>query len=104
MSMDAIAAVTQAEAEARRLKAEAAAEVRRAAAAAEAAGRDAVEAALAKAAAELAEYRAKAAEAADSAEKELRFNTENLKTEIRSAAEAKLGQASDLIVERIVGR
>ena len=104
MSMDAIAAVSQAEAEARRLKAEAAAEARRCAAAAEAAGKDAVEAALAKAAAELAEYRAKAAEAAGSAEKELRTNTENLKTEIRSAAEAKLGQASDLIVERIVGR
>ena len=104
MSMDAIAAVSQAEAEAKRLKTEATAEARRAAAAAEVAGREAVQAALAKAATELAEYRAKAVEAAESAEKELRFNTENLKTEIRSAAEAKLGQASDLIVERIVGR
>jgi len=104
MSMDAIAAVSQAEAEAKRLKTEATAEARRAAAAAEVAGREAVQAALAKAATELAEYRAKAAEAAESAEKELRFNTDNLKTEIRSAAEAKLGQASDLIVERIVGR
>jgi len=102
MSLEAIAAIREAEERAKKYKAEAGLQAKREVAAAEAAGKAAVEAARKKAIEELATLNAKADEKAKAEAMELAASTENRKASLRVRAESRLEQAADLIVERIV--
>lgn len=102
MSLEAIAAVEKAEAQAVHTKAEAAAEAKRIVAAAETAGREAIEAARRKADEELKGLNIKAAEKAAAEMEELRSGTDNKKAALRARAESRLDKAAAQIVERIV--
>ncbi len=102
MSFEAITAISEAEENAKRMKAEALAAAKAAEAAAQAEGRAAVEAAEKKAAAELAELRAKSDETAKEDARQLASDTENRKAAMRARADARLEKAAALIVERVV--
>ena len=102
MSMEAIAAVEKAEADAARLKADTEQEVRRGSAAAEAEGKQAIEAARKRAAEVLKGVNAKADEKAAADAKELWSGTENRKAALRARAEGRLDKAAARIAERIV--
>ena len=102
MSLEAIAAVEKAEAEAMRIKADAAAEAKRILAGAEAAGREAIEAARRKADEELKKLGVQAEEKAAADVAELQRATEDRKGALRAGAEGRLEEAADKIVERIV--
>ena len=102
MSFEAITAISEAEENAKRMKAEALAAAKAAEAAAQAEGRAAVEAAEKKAAAELAELRSKSDEKAKEDARQLASDTENRKAAMRARADARLEKAAALIVERVV--
>ena len=90
MSFEAITAISEAEENAKRMKAEALAAAK------------AAEAAEKKAAAELAELRAKSDEKAKEDARQLASDTENRKAAMRARADARLEKAAALIVERVV--
>ena len=102
MSLEAITTISEAEESARRLKAEAIAAAKAAEAAAAAEGKAAIEAAARKAASELAELRAKSDEKAREDARQLASDTENKNAAMRARADARLGKAAALIVERVV--
>ena len=102
MSLEAIAAVERAEADAQRIKAEAVAEAKRVLAGAEAAGCEAVEAARRKAGEELKEMSVRAEEKAADEVAVLRQETEARKGALRAGAESRMNNAAGKIVERIV--
>ena len=102
MSLEAIAAVEKAEADAHRIKADAAADAKRILAGAETAGREAIEAARRKAGDELKELGAQAEEKAAAEVAELQRATEDRKGALRAGAESRLDEAAGKIVERIV--
>lgn len=102
MSFEAIASITQAEAEAKAAVAAAQARAKALVSEAEAAGKAAVEAAEAKAESELGELRRQADDRARSDARALSGDTENSKAALRARAEARLDQAASLVVERIV--
>ena len=102
MSLEAITTISEAEENARRMKAEAAAAAKAAEAAALAEGKTALEAAAQKAASELAELRAKSDEKAREDARQLASDTENKKAAMRARADTRLGKAAALIVERVV--
>ena len=102
MSLEAITTISEAEENARRMKAEAAAAAKAAEAVALAEGKAALEAAAQKAASELAELRAKSDEKAREDARQLASDTENKKAAMRARADARLGKAAALIVERVV--
>jgi vacuolar-type H+-ATPase subunit H len=102
MSLEAIATISEAEERAKKRREEAELEAKRSIAAAEAAGKAAIEAARKKAGDELATLNAKADDKAKADAMDLAASTENKKASLRVKAESRLGQAADLIVERIV--
>ena len=102
MSLEAIAAITEAEENAKRMRAEAAAAAKAAEAAARAEGAAAMDAAAKKAAGELAELRAKSDEKSREDARQLASGTENRKAAMRARADARMGKAAALIVERVV--
>lgn len=102
MSFEAITAIEEAEASARRMKAEAAAAAKAAEAAAVEEGGLALESARKKAAAEVRELRAKSDEKAKHDAVELASDTENKKAAMRARADARMDKAAALIVERVV--
>lgn len=104
MSIDAITLVSEAETDAHRLQLEATADGKRRLAEAQQEGEETIKTALQKAAAELTEYRNEAGKLADEAVRKFCAETEEQKKALRAAAEAKLADAADMIVERIVNR
>ncbi len=102
MSLEAIASVTAAESEAKAAVQAAEARAKQLIAEARTTGSAAVEAAGAKADAELRELRRKAEEKYQSEAQEHAKALESRKAALREQADAKLGKAAALIVERIV--
>ncbi|MGI6029489.1 MAG: hypothetical protein ACOX81_08765 [Candidatus Heteroscillospira sp.] len=102
MSLEAIKTISEAEEQAKNIRAQAAAEAKRIAGEAESAGRAAVEAAEKKAAEELAGLTQKADEKAVASAKTLAAENDRQKAGLRSRAEKRMDDAVSLIVERIV--
>ncbi len=102
MSFEAITSITGAEAQAKAVVAGAEARAKQMLSDAQAAGKAAIEAAGAKADSELAELRRKADEKAMTEAGVLSGELENKKAALRARAEARLGEAAALVVERIV--
>ncbi|MGE4352952.1 MAG: hypothetical protein AB7D36_02560 [Oscillospiraceae bacterium] len=102
MSLEAIKNISEAEEQARQIKAEATSEAKRMISEAYTTGKAAVAAAEKKAGDELCELAKKADEKAMAGAKELAANSENRKAAMRSHAEARMDKAVSLIVERIV--
>ena len=100
VSFEAIASITQAEADAKASVAQADAKARQMRIDAENAGKAAIDAAAADN--ELAELRRQADEKAMDAAGGLSKELESTKAELRAKAETKLAQAATLVVERIV--
>lgn len=102
MSFDAITSIAQAEEAAKNAVAFAQAQARQMIADAESAGKKSIEDAVRKAESELLELRNKAdAKSAEGAGK-IASEVENLKANLRNAAEARLDKAAEHVVERIV--
>ena len=102
MSFEALANITQAEADAKAAVVQAEAKARQMVADAFAAGKAAVEAALAKADGELEQLRRQADEKAMAAAGGLSGELESQKAVLCALADEKLDQAATLVVERIV--
>lgn len=102
MSFEAITTISEAEENARRMKAKAEADAKAAEAAAQAEGKTALAAAEKKAADELKELQAKSDDKARADAEQLASDTENKKAAMRARAEARLEKAAALIVERVV--
>ena len=102
MSLEAIQTISEAEEQAKTIRAAAAAEAKRMLGEAEAAGKFAVEAAGKKARDELAELSKKADEKALESAKSLAAENDKQKAALRSRAEQHMDKAVSLIVERIV--
>ena len=102
MSLEAIKTISEAEEQAKNIRAVAAAEAKRVLGEAEAAGKAAVEAAEKKGRDELAELAKKADEKALESAKALAAENDKLKAGLRDRAEKRMEQAVSLIVERIV--
>lgn len=102
MSFEAIASITNAEAEAKAQVAAAEVRAKQMVADAHSAGKLAVEAACAKAEGELKELNRQAGEKAREDAKAMTGELENKKAALRARAESKLEDAAILVVERIV--
>jgi V/A-type H+-transporting ATPase subunit G/H len=102
MSFNAILTISEAEENAKKIKAEADAQAKERLAAAEKAGLAAVDAAVEKAAAELKELQSKADDKARAEAESLSATTENKKASLRARAEDRIDKAAELVVERIV--
>ncbi len=102
MALEAIAAVEQAEAAALARKAEAAQQAKELAAAALARGKDAVKAAQEQARQALLDVEKQADDRIAADTQRIRAETKAAMDELKSRAEARLGEAAEKIVERIV--
>ena len=102
MSLEAIKTISEAEEQAKTIRAAAAAEAKRMLGEAENAGKAAVEAAAQKARDELGELSKKADEKALDKAKALSTENDAVKAQLKEKAEAGMDKAVSLIVERIV--
>jgi vacuolar-type H+-ATPase subunit H len=102
MSFEAITTISEAEENARRMKAQAALDAKAAEAAAAAEGRETMAAAAAKAAEEIRLSRQSSDAQAMAAAENLAAETENRKAAMLARAGGRLDKAASLIVERIV--
>jgi vacuolar-type H+-ATPase subunit H len=102
MSLNAIKTITEAEENSRSAKAEAQAEVKRMVEQAETAGREAVAAALLSAEEDNLNMLREIDLKSEEYSAELKSHTDNRRAVMRAHAEARFGEAAQIIVERIV--